>query len=136
MKALAILLGLVLASSAIADGVGALVLDHAMLLSMARTREPEVRIGYTDDRVEFRTRRSVLAVGWVDVLLTARFERDGKKIQLIAQGLRTGPIKQNGKRLEQARAGLLRLVNVETDATRVEIYKAGKLVYSQDGLAP
>lgn len=108
-----------------------LLLDHDMLVSLARTREPEVRIGYTKDRVEFRTRRSAL-VGWVDVLLTARFERHGPNVQLVAQSLRAGPLEQRGKRLEQAREGLKKMVNVKTAALRVEIYRAGELVYSQD----
>lgn len=110
----------------------ALVLDHDMLTSLARTKQPEVRIGYTPERVEIRTRRSAL-VGWIDVLLTARFERCNGHVQLVAQSLRAGPLgDQRGKRFEEARAGLRKLVNVKTAATRVEIYRAGELVYSQE----
>lgn len=130
-RAIAIALVLALAGPVLADGPpAALVLDHDMLTSMARTKEPEVRIGYTADRVELRTRRSAL-VGWIDVLLTARFERAGGHVRLVAQSLRAGPLEQRGTRFEDARAGLLKLVDVATDAERVEIYKAGKLVYSQ-----
>ena len=117
-----------LAGGALADGV--LVLDEAMLLSMARTREPDVRIVYAMDKLEFRTRRSAL-VGWIDVALTARFARVGRNIQLAAGSLHTGPFAQKGKRLEQARAGLVKLVNVETAATRVEIVRNGQTVYTQ-----
>lgn len=123
---------LLLAATCVNAQIPALVLDHDMLTSMIRTREPDIRIGYTADRVEIRTRRSAL-VGWLDVLLVARFERDEKgHIRLVAQSLRAGPVGQAGKRFEQARAGLLKLVNVATPATRVEVYRAGKLVYSQE----
>lgn len=128
---LGVLLALVVfASPAVAQA--ALVLDHDMLTSLARTREPEVRIGYTPERVEFRTRRSAL-VGWLDVLLTARFERCAGHVRLVAQRLHVQALgEQSGKRFEQAKAGLMKLVNVKTAATRVEIYRASELVYSQD----
>lgn len=102
----------------------ALLLDHDTLTTLARTKEPELRISYKPGRVEFRTRRSVL-VGWVDVLLSARFERVGRRIQLVAKSLHAGPLgEQRGKRFEEARAGLARLVNVESAATRVEVWRA------------
>jgi hypothetical protein len=112
---------------------GPLVLDDALLTALARTREPEVRFAYLDDedRIEIRTRRSAL-VAWVDVLLVAHFERVGKRVQLVPLSLRAGPIVQRGKRFEDARGGLRKLVDVETTATRVEVYKAGQLVYSQE----
>lgn len=114
---------------------GPLVLDHAMLTSLVHTREPAARIGYTRERVEFRTRRSAL-VGWLGVLLTARFERHGKRVQLVAQSLRVDALgEQRGKRFDEARAGLLRLVDVETPADVVQVVKDGEVVYSQD-LAP
>ena len=91
----ALMLFALLAGGALADGV--LVLDEAMLLSMARTREPDVRIVYAMDKLEFRTRRSAL-VGWIDVALTARFARVGRNIQLAAGSLHTGPFAQKGKR--------------------------------------
>lgn len=111
---------------------GTLTLDHALLTSLVHTREPAARIGYTPERVEFRTRRSAL-VGWIDVLLTARFERRGKRVQLVAQSLRAGPLgEQRGKRFEDARAGLLRLVDVETTADRVQVLNDGAVVYDQE----
>lgn len=107
-----------------------LVLYDDMLTALARTKEPELRISYTADHVELRTRRSAL-IGWIDVLLTARFQHCNGHVRLVAQSLRVGPIEQRGSRLEDARAGLMKLVDVDMPSDRVEVYRAGQLVYSQ-----
>jgi hypothetical protein len=114
----AVFLLLVLAAAAWAEPK--LTYDHDVLLSLIQTKEPDARLGYTRDRIEIRTRRSIL-VGWTDVLLTARFERRGEKVQLILLGLRAMGMEQRGKRFEEAAKGLLKLCNVKSTADVVEI---------------
>lgn len=109
----------------------AVLLDDALLTALVRTKVPNVRIAYLDDedKIEFRSEQ---AYGLVDALLTARFERVGRRIQLKALSLRVGFLAQRSRRFEEAAAALRKLVDVETPLTRVEIYRTGKLVYSQD----
>lgn len=119
---------------AVAAAGGVLVLDHDLLTSMARTGSPGINIDYTVDRVVFRTRFRA-AVIWLDVRLEAAFARDGKRVHLVAQKLTAGGILQNGSRFDEAAARLARLVDVETEADVVTIYRGGKVAYSQ-ALAP
>lgn len=116
---------------AVAAAGGVLVLDHDLLTSMARTGSPGINIDYTVDRVVFRTRFRA-AVIWLDVRLEAVFQRDGKRVHLVAQRLTAGGINQNGSRFDEAAARLAKLVDVETEADHVEIYRGGKVAYSQE----
>ncbi len=106
-----------------------LILYHDMLVSQVGIKEPSARLAYISGGLEFRVRKSIL-VGWTDAVLTARFERNGDRVQLIAQSLTAGILgDQRGKNFERARAGLLKLVDVKDPATRVEI-REGDVVHS------
>lgn len=109
----------------------ALILDHDMLTSMARTGAPGVTITYTPTRVVFGTRFRA-AVVWLDVRAEAAFVREDKRLRLALQHLSAAGINQNGSRFFEASAKLAKLVDVETPSSRVEIYHAGKLVYAQE----
>lgn len=110
-------------------GPGPLLLDHDFLTSMARTGAPGINIEYTADRVLFKTR--VRRLVWIDVRLEALFVRVGARVHLAARKLTAAGLLQNGSRFDEAAAKLAKLVDVETLADRVEVYKAGTLVYSQ-----
>lgn len=115
----------------IAGPMPAMVLDHDMLQSLARTGPAkDIRIEYLPDRLLFKTR--IRRLVWIDIRLEARFGRVAGKVQLVAQRLTAGGILQNASRFDEAREKLSHLVNVETAAGRVEIYKAGQRVYAQD----
>lgn len=114
---------------------GPLILDHDLLTSMARTGEPGIVITYAADRVVFHTRRHAAFGIWLDVRLEAVFAREGKHVHLVARRLTAGGLAQKGSRFDEAAARLARLVDVETAADRVEIYRGGKVAYSQ-ALAP
>ena len=139
MKKLAVNLALVLVvvccgAGAVLAETSPLILDHDMLQSMARTGPAkDVRLEYTDDRVLFKTRYRA-AVVWLDVRLEAQFVRAGARVHLEAKRLTVGGLNQNGARFMEASEKLAHLVDVETAAQRVEIYRAGKLAYAQEVL--
>jgi hypothetical protein len=128
MRALLVLL---LAAAPALAQTPPLILDHDMLTAMARTGAPAVEISYTPTRVVFRTRVRVL-LGWIDVQAEAVFVREDKRLHLALQALKAGGLVQNASRFFEASKKLGKLVDVETAARRVEIYKAGKVVYDQE----
>lgn len=109
----------------------ALILDHDMLTSLARSGVPGINIVYTPSRVAFVTRFRA-AVLWIDVRAEAIFVREAGRLRLALQYLSAAGIRQNASRFDEAKAKLAKLVDVETPARRVEIYKAGQLVYTQE----
>lgn len=124
---IAFLLALLTAIPAPAD---CLRLDHAKLEAKARKGLAGATLSYTDDRVILRGRVQYCYL-WFPVRIEASFEAAGGRVRLVASDLfvrgRAVP-----SRLEQANDRLAQLVDVETEADRVDVFRAGKRVYSQE----
>ncbi len=123
-------LALALASPGLAD-VPKLVLDHDMLTTLARTGAPGIALSYPDDHVDLRTRHRTPLGVWVDIVLTARFVREGKRVKLALRSLSAAGIRQTGSRFQEAAAKLAKLVDVETAAGRLS--RSGRGVARRQG---